>query len=509
MTRLIYLFQNHLSFDTPSLARYSHGDKILMTECRPELTNVPHHKQKIVLWLSAQRHFAEALRQRGYDVDYVTLTNSTITETLQEFLTRYQVSEIITCEPPEWRHIQEIKSWSTEFEIPTEILVDSRHPSRLRDFRDWATTQKSLVMENFYHRMRRQTRLLMEGAKPVSGKWNLDHSNRQAFEGAPENIPTPPSFPPDALTQEVQTLVDREFPDHMGQTAPFNWAVTHEDAKQAQDYFMDQCLRDFGTYQDAMVTGQPFLYHSLLSPYLNLGLLDPIAVCQAAEKAYHSGQAPLNSVEGFIRQIIGWREYIRGVYWTFMPDYLDSNKLNHTRPLPWFYWSGKTQMTCLQQAITQTIDHAYAHHIQRLMITGNFALLAGVDPRQLHEWYLAVYADAFEWVELPNTIGMSQFADAGILGTKPYVSSGNYINQMSDYCQNCHYKVKEKAGKSACPFNYLYWDFLIRHQDKLKGNPRLGYAYNNISKYSENRIKEIQHDSAQFLKSLETENKPF
>ena len=502
MPRLIFLFQNHLSLDSPSLKAYEKGDKILFIESRPELTNVPHHKHKLILWLSAQRHFAQELTAQGMAIDYIELTPKTLTENIVDYCQANDISEIITTEPPEWRHLNMIEDWRSGLKIPVHVLADSRHPSRLREFRDWAQTQNDLLMENFYRKMRRQTGLLIENDKPVGGKWNLDHNNRVAFDGDLSQVPRPLTFEPDDITKQVQYLIDQEFPDHMGDSANFNWAVTASDAKRAEDFFIDHCLPYFGTYQDAMVSDQPFMYHSLLSPYLNLGLLDPILLCKRAEQAYYNGSVPLNSAEGFIRQIIGWREYIRGVYWTFMPKYAKANSLNHTQDLPWFYWTGDTKMNCLKQSISQTIDHSYAHHIQRLMITGNFALLAGIDPTQVHEWYLAVYADAFEWVELPNTIGMSQFADGGLLGTKPYVSSGNYINQMSDYCKACSYSIKEKAGKTACPFNYLYWDFMIRHQHKLKGNPRLGYAYNTISKYSADRIEEIQKDAALFLKDL-------
>jgi deoxyribodipyrimidine photolyase-related protein len=290
-------------------------------------------------------------------------------------------------------------------------------------------------------------------------------------------LPEPLRFEPDKITREVLDLVAGRFADHVGDLEPFWFAVTRGEAEAARDHFLKQALADFGTYQDAMLRGEKFLFHSVLSAYLNAGLLDPLDLCRRVEAAWREGRAPLNAAEGFIRQIIGWREYMRGIYWLKMPGYAAGNALQASSPLPDFYWTGRTRMRCLSEAIGQTLGEAYAHHIQRLMITGNFALLSGVEPRQVHEWYLAVYADAYEWVELPNTLGMSQFADGGLLGSKPYVSGGNYISKMSDYCGACAYDVGKRTGEDACPFNALYWNFLDRNRELLKGNPRLNRAY--------------------------------
>jgi deoxyribodipyrimidine photolyase-related protein len=288
-------------------------------------------------------------------------------------------------------------------------------------------------------------------------------------------LPQPLRFPPDAITQEVLDLVARRFPEHFGDLEPFWFAATSVGAEAAFAHFLRHGLPDFGRYQDAMLSGHRFLYHAVVSVYLNLGLLDPLAMCRAVEAEWRAGRVPLNSAEGFIRQIIGWREFVRGIYWWQGPDYAWSNALGAHRPLPWFFWSGETSMACLHACITQTREEAYAHHIQRLMVTGNFALLAGVDPHALHEWYLAVYADAFEWVELPNTIGMSQFADGGLLASKPYAASGAYIHRMSDYCGGCAYNVKARAGPKACPFNLLYWRFIANHELRLRGNGRMAH----------------------------------
>jgi deoxyribodipyrimidine photolyase-related protein len=349
--------------------------------------------------------------------------------------------------------------------------------------------------------MRRKTGLLMDGDKPAGGQWNYDAENRKPPRRG-EPIPRPLSFEPDAITGEVLALVAARFGGHIGRLDGFDFAVTHEDAMRQRAHFLRHMLPRFGDYQDAMLTGEPFLWHSILSPYLNAGLLDPLDLCRAAEEEYREGRAPLNAVEGFIRQIIGWREYVRGIYWREGPDYTARNFLNATRDLPGFYWTGDTDMHCMAQAIGETIDHAYAHHIQRLMITGNFALLIGADPLQVQRWYLEVYADAYEWVEAPNTLGMSQFGDGGLLASKPYASSGAYINRMSDYCRHCRYDVKQRVGDDACPFNALYWDFLARNRGKLGNNQRLGMPYRNWDKMDDATQDALRAQAAGFLKSL-------
>lgn len=356
-------------------------------------------------------------------------------------------------------------------------------------------------MEYFYREMRRKTGLLMVGDAPEGGRWNFDSDNRKPAR--PDLLmPQPLRFEPDPITQNVLESVEARFGDHFGDLEPFWFAETTAQAEEVLEHFLSTGLASFGDYQDAMLAGEPFLYHSLLSLYMNAGLLDPLVVCRRVETAYFDGKAPLNAVEGFIRQIIGWREYVRGIYWLKMPGYSDSNFFENERPLPVFYWTGETDMACMRAAITQTKEQAYAHHIQRLMVTGNFALLAGVDPSEVHEWYLAVYADAYEWVEMPNTLGMSQFADGGLLGSKPYAASGNYINKMSDYCKKCTFDVKKKTGVGACPFNALYWDFLIRNRDKLEKNPRLAQVYRTWQKMSVEKREDTLESASHFLSSL-------
>jgi deoxyribodipyrimidine photolyase-related protein len=390
------------------------------------------------------------------------------------------------------------------FSLPVTIHEDDRFLCSHVAFDTWAAARKQLRMEFFYRDMRRKTGLLMtDTGKPEGGEWNYDADNRKPPPRRDLLMPQPIRFRPDAITQDVLALVADRFAEHIGSLSHFHFAVTHEDALRQQRRFLDEALPRFGDYQDAMLTDEPFLWHSILSPYINAGLLDPLALCGDVEARYRAGKVPLNAAEGFIRQIIGWREYVRGIYWHEGADYARRNALGAKRPLPGFYWTGETDMHCMAQAIGQTIDHAYAHHIQRLMITGNFALLAGIDPHAVHIWYLEVYADAYEWVELPNTLGMSQFADGGLLGSKPYAASGAYINRMSDYCASCRYDVKQRVGADACPFNALYWDFLARNERALGGNVRLAMPYRNWAKMAEDDRAAIRDQAARFLESLD------
>jgi deoxyribodipyrimidine photolyase-related protein len=358
-------------------------------------------------------------------------------------------------------------------------------------------------MEFFYRDMRRKTKLLMDGTEPEGGQWNFDHDNRKPAKGD-LFMPEPFRVQRDQITNEVIALVKRRFGDHFGDIEPFWFATTRADAEAAFDYFITHALARFGDFQDAMLRDEKFLYHSLISQYLNCGLLDPLDICRKVEAAYRAGKVPLNAAEGYIRQVIGWREYVRGIYWLKMPAYVEENFFGNTRPLPDFYWTGETDMACVRAAVTQTKEEAYAHHIQRLMVTGNFALIAGLSPQKLHEWYLAVYADAYEWVELPNSLGMSQFADGGVLASKPYAASGAYINRMSDYCKGCRYDVKARTGADACPFNALYWDFLARNRDKLSGNARMGQMYRTYDKFDAAEKAKIAASAGAFRDGLET-----
>ena len=476
---------------------------VVMAEVAAEATYVRHHKKKIAFLFSAMRHFAEELRVAGWRVHYTRLDDAenshSITGEALRMAAQNGATRVRLTEPGEWRLREEVLALGAGLDL--DILPDDRFIATREEFESWAEGRKSLRMEYFYRDMRRKTGLLMDGAKPEGGQWNYDHDNRKPA-ARDLLMPRPLRFAPDAITQQVLHLVAVRFADHFGDLAPFWFGTTRADAEAAFDHFLKTALLHFGDYQDAMVRGEKFLYHAVVSQYLNCGLLDPLAMCRAVEAEYRAGRVPLNAAEGFIRQIIGWREYVRGIYWLKMPDYAQSNALNATRPLPDFYWTADTDMACINACVTQTREEAYAHHIQRLMVTGTFALLAGVNPHELHEWYLAVYADAYEWVELPNTIGMSQFADGGLLASKPYAASGAYIDRMSDYCDGCAHDVKAKAGAKACPFNYLYWDFVARHHERLKGNPRMAQMVRTWDKFTAERQAEVREDAARFLDGL-------
>jgi deoxyribodipyrimidine photolyase-related protein len=394
--------------------------------------------------------------------------------------------------------------WETLFGLPVEIRADTRFLCSHREFEAWADGRSQLTMEFFYRDMRKKTGLLIDDGKPTGGRWNFDKENRKPAT-ADLLMPRPIAFRPDEITGEVMALVERRFGNNPGSLEGFDYAVTAADAERQAASFLANTLPQFGDYEDAMLTGERFLWHSILSPYINSGLLDPLDLCRRAEAGYRAGRAPLNSVEGYVRQIIGWREYMRGIYWHEGPGYVDRNFFGHDRALPAWYWTGDTDMHCLAQSLGQTIETAHAHHIQRLMVIGNFALLIGADPKQVHRWYLEIYLDAYEWVELPNTLGMSQFGDGGLLGSKPYVSSGAYINRMSDYCRHCRYNVGKRVGEDACPFNALYWDFLARHRGKLGDNRRLAMPYRNWDRQSEADQIATRAQAAAFLGKLDEE----
>ncbi|MEO1190795.1 MAG: cryptochrome/photolyase family protein [Pseudomonadota bacterium] len=481
-------------------------DVILMAEVMAECTYVRHHKQKIVLILSAMRHFAESLRGSGATVDYVTLDDKAnsgdMPGELRRAVERHQPdSLVITC-CGEYRLQEALEALAQELDCPVEFRDDDRFFTQAADFAAWAQGRKQLRMEYWYRELRKRSGLLMEGDKPAGDRWNFDQENRKSLPKT-LTLPERAGFPPDETTKAVMALVETHFADHFGGLEAFDWAVTTADAERALEAFIEDCLPQFGDYQDAMRAGEAKLFHGLISPYLNIGLLEPRQVCDAAETAWREGKAPLNAVEGFIRQILGWREYVRGLYWHCMPDYAEGNALEATRPLPAFFWTAETEMACLADVIGQTRDRAYAHHIQRLMVTGTFALLAGLDPKAVNEWYMIVYADAFEWVELPNVQGMALFADGGIMASKPYAASGKYIDRMSDYCKGCRYDVKQTSGDAACPFNYLYWDFLQRNEGTLRGNPRLGRIYHTLGRMEADKRAGFTRDAAAFLDSME------
>lgn len=489
MATLRFILGDQLTRDISSLrGALPNEDVILMAEVMEEATYVRHHKQKIAFLFSAMRHFAEDMRAEGFDVRYIRFDDPApargFTDALVRTVSAISPSKLIVTEPGEHRVLEMMTAWEAALGVPVEVRTDDRFYASIDDFRLWAKGKSSYRLEYFYRDLRRRFGVLMEDGEPAGGRWNFDAENRKPWPKK-RVPPKRPSFAPDAITHDVIALVRTHFHDHFGDLDSFGWAVTRADALKALEWFVADALPLFGDHQDAMVAGAPFLYHSVISPYLNAGLLTAREVVDAAVGAYRADAAPLNAVEGFVRQILGWREYVRGVYWARMPEYARTNALEADRPLPWFYWSGETDMACVGDVVSVTRRHAYAHHIQRLMVTGVLGLLWGVRPAELEEWYLVVYADAYDWVELPNVHGMALYADGGVLASKPYAAGGSYINRMSNYCAGCRFDPGKRVGEDACPFTTLYWDFLMRQEKKLSGNMRLAMPYRTLARMAE------------------------
>ena len=475
-------------------------DRVWMAEAAEESTHVPSSKQRTALFLSAMRHFAAELRTDGVPLWYSELNDRANTGTLSGELERaihaLRPTALVMTAPGDWRVLKALQAVAHTHGLALDLRDDRHFFSTVRDFAAHAQGRKQLRMEFFYREMRKRTGILMADGEPVGGQWNFDAENRQAFgKQGPGLLPSPTRFAPDAITAEVIDLVNTAFAEHPGHVDAFGWPVNRAQALAVLQDFIAHRLPLFGMYQDAMWEGEVWLYHSHLASAMNLKLLGAREVVEAAEGAYQSGHAPLAAVEGFIRQILGWREYVRGVYWTQMPGYITRNALGAEAPLPAFYWSGDTDMACMRDALHQTLHHGYAHHIQRLMVTGLYALLAGIHPRAVHEWYLSVYIDAIEWVELPNTLGMSQFADGGVMASKPYVASGKYIDRMSNHCKGCRYNPANATGEDACPFTTLYWRFLDRHEVALKANPRMAMQLKNLQRLSPEQREAISHQA--------------
>ena len=465
-------------------------DAIWMAEVAEESTHVWASKPRIALFLSAMRHFRDAQRALGRRVIYRGLDDAenagSLAGELAQAIATERPARLVMTEPGDWRVQAALTAAAAQAGVPLEIRTDRHFLSTIDQFRAHAKGRKQLRLEFWYRELRREHRVLLDDAGgPEGGEWNYDAENRGAFgKQGPGLLPAPVRFPPDAITREVIALVESRFATHPGRLEAFDWPVTPAEATAALEDFIAHRLADFGTYQDAMWTREPWLYHSRIAAAMNLKLLDPRDAIAATERAYRAGRVPLASAEGFIRQILGWREYVRGLYWLYMPAYAEGNALDAREPLPAFYWSGETEMACLRDAIGQTLTYGYAHHIQRLMVTGLYALLLGVEPTAVHEWYLAVYVDAVEWVELPNTIGMALYADGGIMASKPYVATGKYIDRMSDYCKGCRFDPAQSTGETACPFTTLYWDFLMRHEPMLANNQRMALQVKNLKRLS-------------------------
>ncbi len=463
-------------------------DAVWMAEVAEESTHVWSTQQRTAVFLSAMRHFAVALAQCGRPLHYTRLDAAgnlgTLGAELRRAIGSLRPQRLVLTAPGDWRVWQALRAVAASEGLPLEVRIDRHFYTTVRAFADHARRHPSLRMEFFYREMRQLHGVLMDGKAPVGGQWNFDADNRKAFGAAgPGMLPPRSVFAPDALTQEVLDLVATRFADHPGTLHGFGWPVTRAQALQALSTFIDERLPHFGRHQDAMWPGEPWLYHAQLSAALNLKLLHPREVVQAAEAAYRAGHVPLASAEGFIRQILGWREYVRGIYWTRMPGYAELNALDAHENLPAWYWTGETRMACLRDVVTQTLAHGYAHHIQRLMVTGLYALLLGVEPQQVHGWYLAVYVDAVEWVELPNTLGMGQYGDGGLMASKPYIATGRYIERMGKpYCAGCRYDPGQRTGDAACPFTTLYWDFVMRHETLLLANPRTVHQARSLAR---------------------------
>jgi deoxyribodipyrimidine photolyase-related protein len=505
--RLIVVFGDQLDASFGPVAEIDRSkDVVLMMETDEEQSVVRSHKQRTALFFSAMRHFASDLADSGVRVRYVEATDPHNTHSFDTEVKRaavkHRVDEIHCVHPGEWRVLRTVESWRDDPGLPVQIHEDEHFFTPIDRFRDWASGRKQLTMEYFYREQRKRFDVLMQadGKTPIGGEWNYDKDNRKAFKQTP-NPPRPYTPRPTDITREVFDLVETRYADNPGSLAGFRWPVTKDQARRALDDFIENRLHLFGTYEDAMWTEQPFLYHSLLSSSGNLKLINPRECVRKAVDAHGAG-APINAVEGFVRQWLGWREFIRGVYWTQGADYPNRNGLSQRGDLPDLYWTADTEMVCMKDCVRTVLDTGYAHHIPRLMVMGNFAMLAGVQPRQVADWYLAMFVDAVDWASNPNTIGMSQHADHGVVGTKPYAASGKYISRMSNYCENCRYNLNKRAGNDACPFNVFFWDFLFRHGDRFKGNNRMAMMLKNADRINHEERVEITSSASELRRRL-------
>ena len=506
---LVFILGDQLDSESAALADFDpKQDTIFMAEVAEESTHVWSSKPRTAFFLSAMRHFADHLRGQGFDVDYIDLGKHKFTSlaaALDDAITRHQPKKIVMVEPGDYRVEQSLRAFCLTKKVDLAIREDSHFLLSRREFAEWSKSYKQLRMEFFYRMMRKRHAVMMDGDEPVGGRWNFDQENRGAFgKAGPGDVPVAPVFPPDKITKEVFSDIEKHFPGHPGSVEKFAWAVSRENALTALKAFIHGRLGKFGEYQDAMWTHEPYLFHSLISAALNVKLLNPREVIAAAVQALKKGQASIESVEGFVRQILGWREFIRGTYWLDMPGMREANHFKHARKLPAWYWTGDTHMNCMKQAIGQTLEYGYAHHIQRLMVTGIFGLLAETKPQEVADWYLAVYIDAVEWVELPNVAGMALYANGGRFTSKPYIASGAYIKRMSNYCTGCRYKPDVKTGPTACPFTTLYWNFLDKHEKSMAGNPRTSLMVRNITRMTDEARAAIRDQATLTLKNLDS-----
>ncbi|MCG8505228.1 MAG: cryptochrome/photolyase family protein [Sphingomonadales bacterium] len=508
MRSLRIIFGNQISRNGTCLRDAEPGrDALLITSTARNLTRYCFHKKRIVFFNSSLRHLYEDLRAEEFDVDYYPLglrrNVSDHEQAIEASIKKFEPERIIVCTPNQYDLVQLIKGWEGRFRLPVELREDGSFLCSDAEFGQWAEGRSQFLAEDFYRFMRRKTGLLMTAdGKPEGGRWNFDRDNRKR---APPDLAFPDRmrFAPDRTTREIMDMIERSYAHHPGRAEGFDYAVTGAQAEAALDHFIEKQLPYFGDYQDAMLAGEGVLYHSVLSAYFNAGMLDPLTAARRAEAAYHAGDVPLNAAEGFIRQIIGWREYVRGIYHMRMPAYGEMNFFGAGADLPGFYWTGETHMACMRGAMEQLLEEAYTHHIQRLMVLGLFALLYGVKPKAFDDWHMDMYVDAMSWASVPNVIGMSLFADGGIVASKPYVASGRYINRMSDYCAGCRYDPKLATGSRACPFTTFYWDFLDRHHDKLKAFPRMAMQLKNLERKDAGELAAIRAHADALREKLE------
>jgi deoxyribodipyrimidine photolyase-related protein len=497
MTIGVWVLGDQLQEHQQALASTPHPPAnipVILIESQDWIQRRPYHKQKLVLIWSAMRHYAQQLRQRGHPVTYVETDQ--FLAPLQSWAEAERLQEIRLVEPSDLTMRTLVAQLAPHLPCPLHQVQNTYFLWSSAELIPWFQGRKRWVMEDFYRQGRRRFQILMDGEQPVGGRWNFDQENRQPPKQK-VSFPTPPALEQDEITEAVIRKVETLFPDHFGQIHPFRWAVTRAQALKTLDHFICHCLPHFGPLQDAMLMGEDTLWHALLSPSLNIGLLHPQEVIAAAEAAFHQGHADLASTEGFIRQILGWREYMHGLYEQLMPQgYGENNWFEHLAPLPTFYWTADTDMTCMRETLEQVQRTGYAHHIQRLMLLSNFALISGVNPQELESWFHAAFIDSFDWVMQTNVIGMGVFADGGILATKPYAASANYIHKMSDYCRNCRYNHNDKIGAAACPFNTFYWDFLLRHRQKLTQLGRMGLVLSHLQRMDSSLTEQIQVEAA-------------
>ena len=485
----------------------SKKDMVWMAEVMSESVNPLSSKQRTTLFFSAMRHFSEELKQKRIKVEYIEINDGikNFVDALEKTIANYDIGCFQCVIPGDIRVYKLLSDFFKEKEKNIEWLEDTHFIAKKSEFDEWIKKYKKPRMEYWYRYIRKSRKVLLgDNEKPIGGKWNLDFLNRKSFDkSGPQLTQKPLRFKPDEITKKVIIDIEKKLPNLPGHVSKFDWAVTRKQALKVLDDFIEFRLSLYGDYQDAMWMKEPWLYHSMISSCLNLKLLNPEEVIKAVEQAYYKNKAPLNAAEGFIRQIIGWREYIHGLYWFYSDVWMNSNALKAKRALPNFYWTGKTKMTCINESVNQVIEYGYSHHIQRLMVTGLFSLLYGVKPSEIHTWYLSMFVDAVAWTEVPNTIGMSQYADGGIVGSKPYIASGAYISRMSNYCKNCNYEPTKASEENACPFTTLYWYFVYKNRSLLKNNPRLSMQIKNWDRKEKKIQKEIIKRSKKLFNNVE------